>query len=52
MDGNENMKPMKNRSIGRIDIAVAWIIAMATAIVAENQPIDLETAMQRPDFSL
>lgn len=52
VDGNENMKPMKNRSIGRIDIAVAWIIAMATAIVAENQPIDLAAAMKRPDFSL
>ena len=51
VDGNENMKPAKNRSIGRIDIAVAWIIAMATAIVAENQPIDL-AAMKRPDFSL
>ena len=32
VDGNENIKPMKNRSIGRIDITVAWIIAMATAI--------------------
>lgn len=33
VDGNENMKPMKNRSIGRIDIAVAWIIAMNTAML-------------------
>ncbi len=32
VDGNENMKPMKNRSPGRIDIAVSWIIAMATAM--------------------
>ncbi len=32
-DGNENMKPMKNRSVCRIDIAVAWIIAMATAMI-------------------
>lgn len=31
VDGNENMKPMKNKSIGRIDITVAWIIAMAAA---------------------
>ena len=33
VDGNENLKPMKNRSIGRIDMTVAWIIAMATAMV-------------------
>lgn len=35
-DGNENQKPMKNRSTGRIDVAVAWIIAMATAMVRAN----------------
>lgn len=33
VDGNENMKPMKNKSTGRIDITVAWIIAHATAIL-------------------
>ena len=33
VDGNENLKPMKNRSIGRIDMTVAWIIGMATAMV-------------------
>lgn len=33
IDGNENIKPMKNKSIGRIDIAVAWIIAKATAML-------------------
>lgn len=33
-DGNENIKPMKNLSTGRIDIAVAWIIAMATQMLA------------------
>ena len=32
IDGNENMKPMKNKSIGRIDITVAWIIAHAAAM--------------------
>lgn len=30
-DGNENIKPMKNRSTGRIDVAVASINAMAYA---------------------
>lgn len=33
VDGNENMKPMKNRSTGRIDITVAWIISHATAML-------------------
>ena len=36
VDGNDNRKPMKNRSTGRIDLAVAWIIAMAAAILREN----------------
>lgn len=52
VDGNENRKPMKNRSIGRIDIAVAWIIAVAAWIVDRNQPPDLAEAMKRPEFSL
>jgi phage terminase large subunit-like protein len=37
IDGNENMKPMKNKSIDRIDIAVAWIIALATAMRSIGQ---------------
>ena len=37
VDGNENMKPMKNRSRGRIDITVAWIIAMAAAMLRMPQ---------------
>lgn len=45
VDGNENMKPMKNRSIGRIDIAVAWIIAVAVAIFKANAGIDPNEAM-------
>ncbi|MCG1029302.1 terminase large subunit [Virgibacillus halodenitrificans] len=32
-DGNENIKPMKNKSKERIDVTVAMINAMATAIV-------------------
>lgn len=35
VDGNENTKPMKNRSTGRIDIAVASINAMAYARTKE-----------------
>lgn len=45
VDGNENMKPMKNRSIGRIDITVAWIIAMATAMFKMRSGPDPEEAM-------
>lgn len=30
-DGNENIKPMKNRSIDRIDVTVSWINAVAMA---------------------
>lgn len=45
VDGNENMKPMKNRSIGRIDITVAWIIAMAVALFLRNAGIDPNKAM-------
>ena len=52
VDGNENIKPMKNRSIGRIDITVAWIIAMAVALLAEGRPPDLAEALSRPGYSL
>ena len=41
VDGNENLKPMKNRSTGRIDMTVAWIIAMATAMVRMPQGPDI-----------
>lgn len=36
-DGNENIKPMKNRSFERIDPIVALIIAMAAAMKLEKQ---------------
>ena len=39
MDGNENIKTMKNKSIDRIDITVAWINALAAALS------DMEDAM-------
>lgn len=52
VDGNENIKPMKNRSIGRIDITVAWIIAMAAAIQRMNAPPDLRAALERGDYSM
>jgi len=36
-DGNENIKPMKNRSIERIDLIVALIDAMAAAMNLEKK---------------
>ena len=36
IDGNENIKPMKNKSIDRIDVTVALINAMNVAIKLEN----------------
>lgn len=51
VDGNENMKPMKNRSIGRIDITVAWIIAMATAMLHVPAPATLTDVIDRGDFT-
>ena len=42
VDGNENMKPMKNKSTGRIDIVVAWIIAMAAALT-QTTPVSTLT---------
>lgn len=52
VDGNENIKPMKNRSIGRIDIVVAWIIAMAVALIAMNQEPDLSNALESGEWSM
>lgn len=52
VDGNENIKPMKNRSIGRIDITVAWIIAMATAIQRRGAEPNLDEILAREDFSM
>ena len=40
VDGNENIKPMKNKSVDRIDLIVAMIIAMATAMLFEDMDMD------------
>ena len=52
VDGNENIKPMKNRSPGRIDPAVALIIAVAVWMIDQNKKPDLSTAMERGGFTL
>lgn len=51
-DGNGNIKPLKNKSTGRIDPAVASIIVMAVWMIARNQKPDLAAAMARPGFTL
>jgi len=49
-DGNENLKPMKNKSVGRIDVTVAWIIAMATAML--NEVTSLNDRINSEEWSL
>ena len=49
-DGNENIKPMKNRSIGRIDVTVAWIIAMGTALL--DNGVSLNSAIMSGGWSM
>lgn len=51
-DGNGNIKPLKNKSRGRIDPAVASIIVMAVWMIAKNQKPDLAAAVARADFTL
>lgn len=43
IDGNENIKPMKNKSHERIDLTVALINAMATAMLFEE---DIESVYE------
>lgn len=52
VDGNENIKPMKNHSTGRIDITVSWIIAMAAAMQRRNAKPDLAQAMRTRHYHL
>lgn len=52
VDGNENMKPMKNKQVGRIDITVAWIIAMAAAMLKEEGVADISEEILDDDWSL
>ena len=51
-DSNENQRPTKKKSIGRIDITVAWIICMAAAMVDMAKPPDLKTAIASGGWSM
>lgn len=52
VDGNENMKPMKNKSTGRIDPTVAGIIAVAVWLIARNQPKTLADVIENGSFGM
>lgn len=52
VDGNENEKPMKNKSPGRIDPPVATIIAVAVWMIFRNKKPDLAEALAQPGYSL
>ena len=52
VDGNGNIKPLKNRSPGRIDPTVASIIVIAVWTIARDQPPDLAEAMRTRDYHL
>ncbi len=52
VDGNGNCKPVKNKSAGRIDPAVASIIVMAVWMIARNRKPDLASALDDPEFTL
>ncbi len=52
VDGNENLKPMKNRSRGRIDPVVALIIAVAVWMIDRNRKPDLAVAMRTREYHL
>ena len=41
VDGYENIKPMKNLSTGRIDMAVAWIIAHNTYMIGPDETLEM-----------
>ena len=52
VDGNENIKPMKNLSTGRIDVTVAWINARMAAMMAQASGPALAQALEREDYTL
>ena len=51
-DGNGNIKPLKNRSIGRIDPTVASIIVVAVWMIARAQKATLADAMRQREYHL
>lgn len=52
VDGNENMKPMKNKSRGRIDPTVACIISVAVWMIARNQGSNINEHVGSDDWGI
>lgn len=52
VDGNGNLKPLKNKSTGRIDPTVASIIAVAVWMISKNQKPDLAQVVGAPGYTL
>ena len=52
VDGNGNIKPLKNKSPGRIDPTVAMIIAVAVWMIARNQKQTLADAINSGGWSM
>lgn len=52
VDGNGNLKPLKNKSTGRIDPVVSTIIAVAVAMVMRNKPRTLADAMNDGNWGM
>ena len=51
-DSNENMRPTKKKSIGRIDMVVSWIICLAAAMVDMAKPPELGEAIAEGNWSM
>ena len=52
IDTNENVKITKKQSTGRVDMVVAWVIAMATAMLKMPAGPDINQAVLAEDWSL
>ena len=51
-DTNENVKITKKQSTGRVDMIVAWVISIATAMLKMPQGPDINEAVLAEDWSL
>ena len=52
VDGNGNIKPLKNKSTGRIDAAVGMIIVVAVWMIARNHPKSISEQIDDGTFEM
>ena len=52
VDANENIRPMKNKSINRIDIVVSWVISVAVALLRMPAGPDINEHVGSEDWDL